>query len=333
MAHTYDASVPVDGYILSEKLDGMRACWRDGALWTRTGEPIVAPSWFVAGLPATHALDGELHAGRQHFGQCMSAVRKKRPDDAEWRRITYSVFDCPSAPGGIVERLRFAADLLSSSSPWVVVHPYEVCAGHAHVADALARVCAQGGEGLMLRHPTAPFRAGRTHDLLKVKTFLDDEALVVEHVRGKGKHSERMGSLTCSTREGRLFGVGSGFSDAERANPPPLHSVITVKFFETTKHGVPRFPTFVRVRPDVDPASFGPVLATQLTAASKKRLSSSSAVVSDGDVPLVAPDDEDLPPSTTARKKTKTKTEEPTTKKRRETKATSRGAPLTEPAK
>ena len=55
------------------------------------------------------------------------------------------------------------------------------------------------------------------------------------------------------------FRVGSGLKDSERvrgACPAKVGSVITYKFFELTRDGAPRFPTFLRVRPDVDPAEF-----------------------------------------------------------------------------
>lgn len=67
---------------------------------------------------------------------------------------------------------------------------------------------AQGGEGLMLRHPTAKHRSGRTSDLLKVKSFQDDEALVTAYEPGKGKYSGQVGALVCVSRAGAQFKVG-----------------------------------------------------------------------------------------------------------------------------
>ena len=39
-----------------------------------------------------------------------------------------------------------------------------------------------------------------------------------------------------------------------RENPPPVGSIVSVSFMELTDNGVPRHPTFVRIRPDI-PAS------------------------------------------------------------------------------
>ena len=44
--------------------------------------------------------------------------------------------------------------------------------------------------------------------------------------------------------------VGTGFSDKERAAPPPLGSTITFRYQELSEAGVPRFPSYVGVRVD-----------------------------------------------------------------------------------
>ena len=108
-----------------------------------------------------------------------------------------------------------------------------------------------------------PSAGGRTHDLLKVKTFKDDEALVVGHEMGQGRNDGRVGALRCRLRSGVLFSCGSGLSDAERSAPPAVGSVVTVQFFELSKDGVPRFPTFQRVRGDVGAEEFAQAAAPQ----------------------------------------------------------------------
>jgi hypothetical protein len=44
--------------------------------------------------------------------------------------------------------------------------------------------------------------------------------------------------------------VGSGMDDAMRRKPPKVGTMITVKWFEKSESGAPRFPTFVCVRHD-----------------------------------------------------------------------------------
>ena len=51
------ADIDPIGYLVSEKLDGVRALWDGSELRFRSGRPIAAPAWFTEALPAT-ALDG-----------------------------------------------------------------------------------------------------------------------------------------------------------------------------------------------------------------------------------------------------------------------------------
>jgi DNA ligase len=125
------------------------------------------------------------------------------------------------------------------------------CRGLAHLREELARVEALGGEGLMMRQPRSSYEVGRSTTLLKVKSFQDAEARVVGHFPGAGRHAGRLGALDIETADGTRFSVGTGFSDAERAAPPPLGAVITFRYQELSEGGVPRFPTYVGVRDDV----------------------------------------------------------------------------------
>jgi len=58
----------------------------------------------------------------------------------------------------------------------------------------LKEIESKGGEGLILRKPGSPYITGRSYDLLKVKSFDDDEATVIQHVKGKGRNADRMGT-------------------------------------------------------------------------------------------------------------------------------------------
>ena len=52
---------------------------------------------------------------------------------------------------------------------------HEVCKGKNHLQEELERVEALGGEGLMIRDPKSAYVNGRSHTLLKIKTFHDAE--------------------------------------------------------------------------------------------------------------------------------------------------------------
>jgi DNA ligase-1 len=54
--------------------------------------------------------------------------------------------------------------------------------------------------------------------------------------------------MLVETDDQRRFKLGTGFSDLERANPPPIGSIITYRYFGLTQKGTPRFASFLRIR-------------------------------------------------------------------------------------
>ena len=245
LAETWSESHDPTGWWLSEKLDGVRAYWDGNRFLSRQGNVYHAPAWYIAALPKT-PLDGELWLDRKAFQRTVSIVRRHDEPDG-WRAITFRVFDAPAIAMPFEVRLAFLRDMLSDSSAHVQMLAQTRCIGRDHLQEELARIESLGGEGLMLRQPASPYEAGRSNTLLKVKSFHDAEARVVEHVAGRGRHKGRLGALRVMLPNGVCFSVGSGLSDAQREVPPPIGATITFRYQELTDGGVPRFPTFVRV--------------------------------------------------------------------------------------
>lgn len=240
-------------YWVSEKLDGVRAYWDGHALISRQGNRFNAPDWFTAGFPE-QPLDGELWMGRGRFGELSGAVRRYRPDEREWRRIRFMVFDLPASRRSFDDRLVILKALLSGS-----LSPYIALVEHHRVSDEpalmawLTEVEAGGGEGLMLQRGDAPYRARRSDALLKLKRHQDAEAVVVGHVPGRGKYVQLLGALLVETPDGRRFRIGTGLSDRQRRDPPAIGSTISYRYRGETRKGLPRFASFLRVR-DEEPA-------------------------------------------------------------------------------
>jgi DNA ligase-1 len=63
LAETWTDKIDPTGYMLSEKLDGMRAIWKNGRFVTRNNKTINYPDFFTEGWPHD-TLDGELWLGR-----------------------------------------------------------------------------------------------------------------------------------------------------------------------------------------------------------------------------------------------------------------------------
>jgi DNA ligase-1 len=254
LAHKWEVDRDPTGWWMSEKLDGVRAYWDGEAFVSRLGNRFLAPDWFVADLPAD-TLDGELWVDRKKFARAISIVRSGAGGD-DWREVRYVVFDAPNALGAFEQRSAHAQQVLArSGAAYARWHDHAVCRGIDHLRDELARVEALGGEGLMLRQPGSPYVVGRSSTLLKVKTFQDAEARVVGHAPGTGKHKDRVGALVAELSDGTRFNVGTGLSDAEREAPPAIGAIITVRYQELSEDGVPRFPSYVGERIDVELAA------------------------------------------------------------------------------
>jgi DNA ligase-1 len=66
LAERWEGDVELQGWWMSEKLDGVRAYWDGRRFISRLGNKYLAPDWFLEGLPDT-PLDGELWIGRKSF--------------------------------------------------------------------------------------------------------------------------------------------------------------------------------------------------------------------------------------------------------------------------
>lgn len=244
---------PVNGYWVSEKLDGVRGRWDGRRLWTRGGLPVDAPAWFTAGWPPI-PMDGELWLGRGRFEQASSLVRNPPADDAPWRDMRFMVFDLPAHGGRFDERVEAMRALAGPGVPsWLRPVVQSRVADTARLQARLSAVLAAGGEGLMLHHGDGAYGAGRSPALLKLKPHDDDQARVIAHLPGQGRYAGMLGALLVEREDGVRFRLGSGLSDRDRGDPPPRGSVVIYRHSGVTANGLPRFPRYLRRQaPPVD---------------------------------------------------------------------------------
>lgn len=249
LAKEYREEMEVEGLWLSEKLDGIRAVWDGEKLTSRRGTSIHAPKWFLETLPP-FAVEGELWVGRGAFERVASIVLDHTPGK-EWQHVEFHIFEVPD------ESLRFQ-ERLAKVQTWLKAHPHThlhsipqiPCESKAHFQQFTEEVQSYGGEGVVLRDPQSRYEKGRSDSYLKFKTVSDSEGTVVGYREGKGKYSGQVGALKLQLDDGTLLYIGSGLSDAMRANPPEVGTVVTFKYRGYTRNGKPRFASFWRIRKD-----------------------------------------------------------------------------------
>ena len=255
LSKVYQAGVPLADYWVSEKLDGVRGFWDGENLLTRGGERVATPDWFTAGWPKV-PMDGELWAGRGQFAKAVSTVRQQTPDNKAWRAMRFMVFDLPAQGGPFNERIPALNGLVSQiDRPWVQAVAQFKLADHPALQSLLLKTVKQGGEGLMLHRGASLYRGQRSDDLLKVKTHEDTEARVIAHIAGKGKYAGQMGALllempAVGDKPAQRFKLGTGFTQAQRQDPPAVGTQVTYRFRGLNDSGIPRFASFMRVHQD-----------------------------------------------------------------------------------
>lgn len=124
--------------------------------------------------------------------------------------------------------------------------------------DLLSTILENGGEGVILRDPAQAWEPKRTHGLLKLKPFSDDEARIIGYTAGKGKYAGMIGALITEYQGKRL--ELSGMTDDERVltkvvgTPVPgadlecgskaarfkIGDTVTFKYRELTDGGIPK---------------------------------------------------------------------------------------------
>lgn len=244
----YQNGIDLSNWLMSEKLDGVRGYWDGRRLLSKNGLPLNAPRVFTRDLP-DFEVEGEIWGGRNTFEKTIGIVKKQEAHDG-WLKLRFAIFDVPKADGGFEERLGKASEwFLRHPSAYAFVIEHRPVGDHERLLSELNRIEALGGEGLMLRRRGSAYTVGRSNDILKVKRFSDMEAVVVAHIAGKGKHAGRMGSLLVELPDSRIqFRLGSGFSDEIREHPPSVGTLVTFKYYGFYESGIPKFPSFLRVR-------------------------------------------------------------------------------------
>ena len=236
-------------YLVSEKLDGARALWDGTSLKFRSGDRVNAPKWFTDKLPKI-ALDGELWIARGKFELLSGIVRKNEPIDGEWREVKYMVFELPGAPGTFEERANRLDAIVRQTNLAAVAGRGAVSCGRPESAEEKTRCTRQSG----CRRPDAAsrrcaLRHGQERRALQIET--------ARRHRSQGRPPSsparentpgKMGALRVQMPDGREFNIGTGFTDAQRANPPAIGTEVTYSHRGLTNTGLPRFASFVRVR-------------------------------------------------------------------------------------
>ena len=246
---TYNENVDIIGWVMSEKLDGVRGFWNGKKLISRGGNVFNPPKWWLKGFPS-FAIDGELWTKQNDFENIVSIVRSQK--NKGWGEINFMIFEVPNQQGGLLKRISILDNYLDKNpSQYIKIIKQIPIKNKLQLESFLEKITAKKGEGVVVRNPKTPYKTGRLSSALKVKKYFDAECVVRQILLGKGKYHNKMGSILCILQSGKKVKIGTGFTDKERDNPPKIGTKVTFKYYGLTKKGKFKYPVFLRIRQKV----------------------------------------------------------------------------------
>jgi len=268
------------------KLDGIRCIAMREGLFTRSGKPITAVPHIHEALEPffekypNATLDGELynHAYKDDFNKIIHLVRKQNLTEehlAESKEmIQYHIYDAPVIgkdnpfrKGGCYTEKDLFSDRTSvldaqfanlgldaptrTGNPLVVVETTEVNS-REHLDELYEDYVEQGYEGQMIRID-GPYENKRSPKLLKRKEFMDKEYTILGYEEGKGNRTGTIKHFKFENEHGKEFnsnvkGSFEYLADLLEKADSLIGTDATVKFFNLTPDGVPRFPYVIAIR-------------------------------------------------------------------------------------
>ena len=227
-------------------------------------------------------LDGELynHEYKDNFNKITSLVRKQRPvrsakmtdkafakKEKEFQKrlgearesIQYWVYDLPVMNKMVSEKtsfdLRFneLKNKLMTNGHVVLVETNEVYS-EGNLDNLYSQYLGQGYEGQMVRKDSAYECKKRSKNLLKRKEFMDAEYRVIDINMGNGNRTGTAKHLVCfcdktnQTFNSNIKGSFDYLKEIYDNRKDYIGKLATIKFFQLTPDGIPRFPFAIGFR-------------------------------------------------------------------------------------
>jgi DNA ligase-1 len=249
------------------KLDGMRAVISRHGAFTRNGKPWLTIPHILADLAPLFEqypnliLDGELYCHGLHddFNKISSLIKKTKPTAEDLIEsseiIEFWWYDTADSTRSFKQRTTFIREayeqLNLNEMSIVMVDTHEV-ETKTKLDELYGKFMEEGFEGQMVRIDK-PYEFKRSPTLLKRKEFQDEEYEIVGIYEGNGNKSGMAGYAVMKRADGVTFRSNIKGSHAFlKTLLPKADSLVgtfaTIKYFNLTPDGIPRFPYLIRLR-------------------------------------------------------------------------------------
>jgi DNA ligase-1 len=255
------------------KLDGLRLIANKDGLWTRNGKEYKSiPHIYEALKPLfkynpKYIFDGEVYADKyaNDFNKICSLAKKTKPTPEDLKQaaahIEFHVYDFPFWDDVFGERFKELTKVFgfAKGNPSLQLVETHHVSSEDDIVGFYAEFMEQGYEGAMVR-VDAKYEQKRTKNLLKYKEFKDGEYLIVGVNEGVGNRAGGAGNCTCKKLDGTPFLDGTTTFDSNikgtrefckemlQKKDDYIGKVGTIKYFNLTPDGKPRFPYFMGLR-------------------------------------------------------------------------------------
>lgn len=245
---------------IQPKLDGVRAIYnvKEKRLQSRKGIFFHHLEHILEELKKVNInLDGELYTDKLTFQELVGLVKKEKLDNNDTKKmekIDFIVYDIVDTTKDFKDRNLILQKLFKDNNfKHVKLLKTEIVDNIDQVYIKHKEYNNKGYEGLIIRNLLGKYLIkNRSKNLQKVKSFDDNEYLITGFKQGDGKEKGLI-IFECETKQGKKFFVRPEGTYEERAElfkngKDYIGKYLTVRHFELTSDGIPRFPVGIAIR-------------------------------------------------------------------------------------
>lgn len=246
------------------KLDGIRCIVKLDGMWTRNGKQIVAAPHIYESLKSLFmqdpslVFDGELynHIFKHDFNKITSLVKKTKPTAEDLKEsselIEYHIYDFPSQSSSFLTRYEELCFYINQDTKCKIVST-KIATDIESIDNLFEAFLADGYEGAMIRNINSNYENKRTRNLLKRKEFSDSEYTIETIESGNGKLANVAAFMSFTSESGYRFtaainGTHEYLKEIWDSKDLHIGKQATVKYFNLTPDGIPRFPKVIAIR-------------------------------------------------------------------------------------
>ena len=196
----------------SYKLDGVFAVVVNGRFCSKNGNEFVAVSDLCFNHGFSEGTEGELYDPSLIFEDIISAVKRDKPNEL---------------------------------TPLISFYPHNdvhktISNSHEELDFAMERAVMLGYEGIVI--------TTQSGEMLKYKPFFDEEFEIIGAVEGKGKLTGMLGKFVCGEFKVPMNGTHAHLKQLWEDRDSLIGKMVTVRYQNKTKNGIPRFPRGTSIR-------------------------------------------------------------------------------------